>query len=203
MTFNKVQKGIISALRPTHGIRWTQLKKIIVDKKKICSERIFRVTLNELVASNVVFKYEVTPQCIEYYLKETIEDPKKSLDEAFERHRSQFEFVINNIEKHMNKIPLMDLAGLIVVIWKMLNNLEFSMIVGVIIQNKSELSQGKDFQLHKAKLIDIILKSKTEDKLRLFDYIERLLRWETYQFSEAVKKELTDRQIPWSNQKSS
>lgn len=204
MAFNRFQKGIISALKSTHGIRWAQLKRIVVDDKKICSERVFRETLNELVASGVVYKYEITPQHIEYYLPEQFKDPKKSLDEAFERHYSQFEFVINSIEKYRNKVPLIDLAGLIVIIWKMLNNLESSFVIASIMQNKPKLLQDKDFRQHKIKLIDIILKSKTEDeKIRLLDYIERLLRWETYQFGEAVKKELTDKQIPWFESKKS
>lgn len=204
MTFNRFQKGIISALRSTHGIRWAQLKKIIVDNKKICSERIFRENLNELVQSEVIFKYEITPQHIEYYLQEQVEDPKKSLGEAFARHYSQFEFVIDSIEKHRNKIPLMDLAGLIVIIWKMLHNLEFAMINVSIMSNKPKLLQGKDFRSHKLKLIEIISKSKTEkEKLRLFDYVDRLLRWESYQFGETIKKELTDKQIPWFESKKS
>lgn len=198
MTFNKFQKGIISALRSTHGIRWLQLKKIVVDDKKVCSERVFRETLNELVQHAIIFRYEITPQHIEYYLQEKAKDPKKSLDEAFARHYSQFEFVINSIKKHRNKIPLMDLAGLMVIIWKMLHNLEFAMINMSIIHNKPKLIQGKDFHSHKLKLIEIISESKTEeDKIRLFDYIDRLLRWESYQFGEAIKKELTDKQIPW------
>lgn len=204
MTFNKVQKEIISALRSTQGIRWAQLKKIIVDNRKICSERIFRETLNELVKSEIVIKYEITQQHIEYYLQEKVEDPKKSLAEAFERHYSQFEFVIDSIEKYRNKIPLLDLAGLIVIIWKVLHNLEFAMINVSLMHNKPKLLQGKDFFSHKSKLIKIILKSKTEDeKLRLFDYVDRLLRWESYQFGEAIKKELTDKQIPWFESKKS
>lgn len=202
MAFNKFQKEIISVLKSTHGIRWADLKKVIVDKKKICSERIFRETLNELVLSEVVFKYELSPQHIEYYLQEQGEDPKKLLDEAFTRHYSQLEFVINSIEKHIAKIPSMDLAGLIVTLWKMLHNLEFAMINVSIMHNKPKLVKGKDFKLLKIKLIEIMSKSKTgDDQIRLFDYIDRLLRWETYQFGELVKKELTDKQIPWFESK--
>lgn len=202
MTFNKFQKGIISVLKSTHGIRWAGLKKIVVDDKKICSERVFRETLNELVQSDVIFKYELTPQHIEYYLQEQGEDTQKLLDEAFARHYSQFEFVIKSIEKNRNKLPILDLAGLIVTLWKILHNLEFAMINVSIMHNKPKLLKGKDFKAHKLKLIEMISTTKTdEEKIRLFDYVDRLLRWESYQFGELVKKELTDKQIPWFESK--
>jgi hypothetical protein len=53
------QDAIISVLNEHKKLRFGELSKIIVEKKKICSERIFRETLAYLVNKKIIKKIEI------------------------------------------------------------------------------------------------------------------------------------------------
>ena len=199
MTFNKIQNEIITVIRSANGIRWSSLKRIIVDDRKICSERIFRQTLNNLVENEAVFKREITRQHVEYYVEQEIENLQQTFDEWYKKTYSQIDFVIGSIKKNRTKIPLIDLSGLIVTLWRILSN--FSLLITIVIQmhEKPDLAKGKDLQPLFEKLLTTITQTKSkESKVDLWDFMSRFLTYEMNELSKLVKKDLTQKEIPWT-----
>lgn len=199
MTFNKIQNEIITAIRSANGIRWASLKRIIVNDKKICSERIFRQTLNKLVENEAVFKREITRQHVEYYVEQEIENFEQTFNEWYKKSYSQLDFVIGSIKKNRTKIPLTDLSGLIVTLWRILSNFSLLITTVILVHEKPDLAKGKDLQLLFKKLLLIISQTKSkESKVELWDFVSRFLTYEMNELSKLVKKDLTQKQIPWT-----
>lgn len=198
MTFNKIQNEIITAIRSANGIRWASLKRIIVNDKKICSERIFRQTLNKLVENEAVFKREITRQHVEYYVEKEMENFEQTFDEWYKKNYSQIDFVIGSIKKNRSKIPLTDLSGLIVTLWRILSNFSLLITTVIVVHEKPDLVKGKDLQLLFQKLLSILSQTKSkESKIDLWDFLSRFLTYEMNELSKVIKKDLTQKQIPW------
>jgi len=199
MTFNKIQNEIITVIRSENGIRWASLKRIIVDNRKICSERIFRQTLNNLVENEAVFKREITRQHVEYYVEQEIENLKQTFDEWYKKNYFQIDFVIGSIKKNRTKIPLTDLSGLIVTLWRILSNFSLLITTVILMHEKPDLAKGKDLLPLFEKLLTIISQTKSkESKVDLCDFMSRYLTYEMNELSKLVKKDLTQKQIPWT-----
>lgn len=199
MTFNKIQNEIITAIRSANGIRWASLKRIIVNDKKICSERIFRQTLNKLAENEAVFKREITRQHVEYYVEQEIENFEQTFDEWYKKNYSQIDFVIRSIKKNRTKIPLTDLSGLIVTLWKILSNFSLLITTVILVHENPDLAKGKDLQPLFTKLLTIISQTKSKErKVDLWDFTSRFLTYEMNELSKLVKKDLTQKQIPWT-----
>ncbi len=199
MTFNKIQNEIITVIRSANGIRWASLKRIIVDDRKICSERIFRQTLNNLVENEAVFKREITRQHVEYYVEQEIENFEQTFDEWYKKNYSQINFVIGSIKKNRTKIPLTDLSGLIVTLWRILSNFSLLITTVILVHEKPDLAKGKDLQPLFKKLLTMLSQTKSkESKVDLWDFTSRLLTYEINELSKLVKKDLTQKQIPWT-----
>ena len=77
---NKIEKEIHKVIHEKGRIRWTQLKKIICDDKKICSERIFREKLNGMVERNLVFKLELGKTNVVYSTESSLMKSSKLID---------------------------------------------------------------------------------------------------------------------------
>jgi len=75
---NKIEKEIHKVIHEKGRIRWTQLKKIICENKKICSERIFREKLNGMVERNLVFRLEFGKTNVVYSTESNLEKSEKS-----------------------------------------------------------------------------------------------------------------------------
>lgn len=56
---NQARKTIISALNEHEKLRFGELERLIVVEKKACSERIFRVILEELVQKKIIKKHVI------------------------------------------------------------------------------------------------------------------------------------------------
>jgi len=59
ITRNNTQDEIFSALKKHEKLRYGELAKIVVEKNKICSDRIFRETLALMVNTKMVKKFEI------------------------------------------------------------------------------------------------------------------------------------------------
>jgi len=109
-----------------HGrIRWTPLKKIIVDDKQICSERIFRERLNEMVERSLVFRLELGKANVVYSTKSGLEKSEKSRINYFYIFLKASLKNLQAFEKKMDKISDTEKSDLIVSLLKIILLLEW------------------------------------------------------------------------------
>lgn len=101
---NKRQREIHKEIHKQDRIRWSALKKIIVDEKKICSERIFRETLNEMVDEGLVFRLELAKGNVVYSIDSGLEKAEKSRISYFNVYLKAGKENLNYFKKKMDKM---------------------------------------------------------------------------------------------------
>ena len=114
------EKEIHKAIHRSSRIRWTQLKKIIVDEKQICSERIFREKLNKMVEQNLVFRLEFGRANVVYSTKSGIEKTERSRINYFYIFLKASLQNLQSFEKKMDKMSDTDKSDLIVSLLKVI-----------------------------------------------------------------------------------
>ena len=113
---------------------------------------------------------------------------------VLQRINWHLEFLIHNMEKNSYRIPLVELAKMIVNLWKILNNLELLCLQASIVHRRAIPLEVKDFKQQKKKLIDLVLATKpVDDQRKLCNYIGRLATSETNQLADIVRKGLAER----------
>lgn len=81
----KTEDAILSTLQKHEKLRYTELQNIIIHQLGICSERIFRESLDTIVGKGIVKKFEIARNNIIYSINSEIlmikdEDIKKMMD---------------------------------------------------------------------------------------------------------------------------
>lgn len=81
----KTEDAILSTLQKHEKLRYTELQNIIVHQLGICSERIFRESLDTIVGKGMVKKFEIARNNVIYSISSEIlmikdEDIKKMMD---------------------------------------------------------------------------------------------------------------------------
>ena len=207
---------IIKTIREHQRIRWRPLMKIITSSSNssekslmnlapevYCSERIFRERLNHLVENRLVFREEIKNGYVEYIVDKDLLKTDQTLGESFDNNYSEIEFVLNNIEKNKTKIPIDDLAGQIHYLWQIINHLELRVIIFSVMTNNQKLVEKYNWKKLRIKLLGLVdLKSNIE-RIQLLDLIDKMITYETTQRCEVLKQDLTAKNIPWHDSKTS
>ena len=122
---DKIEKEIHKVIHEKRRIRWTQLKKIICDGKKICSERIFREKLNGMVERNLVFKLELGKTNVVYSTESSLEKSEKSRISYFYLFLKASFNNLEDFEKKMDKMSDTEKSDILVSFLKIILLLEW------------------------------------------------------------------------------
>lgn len=122
---DKIEKEIHKVIHEKGRIRWTQLKKIICDNKKICSERIFREKLNGMVERNLVFKLELGKTNVVYSTESSLEKSEKSRISYFYIFLKASFKNLEAFEKKMDKMSDTEKSDILVSFLKIILLLEW------------------------------------------------------------------------------
>lgn len=202
MDLTPLEKSIIKEIEQIRKIRWADLKRIIVDEKELVSERVFRETLNEMVDMKLVHRREVSRQNVEYYVDVDVVELENKAKKFFEYNFPEFKRLINHIEKNRSKIPIVDLAGYVVILWQIASHFEYKGAILSYLANTDQLTKFKEWQEIKPKLLELVVSIKNIDnRLELIDLSDAILNQGTYQGVTVIKNDLESKNIPWSPSK--
>lgn len=194
---NKYEKIIYELIKEFGKIRYGKLQKIILDDESM-SKTTFRLTLNRMVAENIVFKNKISEQNSEYYVDREIEELEKDTLEFFDYNLPEAKNLIEHIMKNRSKIPKEDLAGYITVLWKAINHLEYKGEMMSIMTNNLKLSKRKECEEIRLMLIELILDSKSiGDVSELFSLTDAYLQYETLESLKVLKEDLHSKDLTW------
>ena len=122
---NKIYKEITKQGK----IRWRKLKNIIVNEKKITSDRIFRETLNNMVEKKRVFKIEIAKQNVVYTTDSEFLDEEKNTIEAVELLLPDYEENFKEFKKRLQKSSDYEKASIIIILMRMLSQIDWMLQV--------------------------------------------------------------------------
>ena len=122
---NKIYKEITKQGK----IRWRKLKNIIVNEKKITSDRIFRETLNNMVEKKRVFKIEIAKQNVVYTTDSEFLDEEKNTIETVELLLPEYEENFKEFKKRLQKSSDYEKASIIIILMRMLSQIDWMLQV--------------------------------------------------------------------------
>ena len=202
MALTWLEKAIYKEIEKNRKIRWADLKRTIVDDEERISERVFRETLKDMVKRKLVYRREISRQNVEYYVDVDVVELENNAKQFFEFHFPEFKSLINHIEKNRSKIPLVDLAGYVAVLWQVATHFEYKGALLTHLTNTDRLAKLKGWQEIKPKLLKLIVLTKNLDKrLQLMDLSDAILDQGTFQGISAIRKDLDSKNIAWNPSK--
>ncbi len=163
MALTWLEKAIYKEIEKNRKIRWADLKRTIVDDEERISERVFRETLKDMVKRKLVYRREISRQNVEYYVDVDVVELENNAKQFFEFHFPEFKSLINHIEKNRSKIPLVDLAGYVAVLWQVATHFEYKGALLTHLTNTDRLAKLKGWQEIKPKLLKLIVLTKNLD----------------------------------------
>lgn len=104
----ETEKAIFDTLQEHESLHYTELEKIVVCNMKVCSSRIFRETLLEMVQKNIVKKYESSRTNVIYSISSEIH---VVTDEEIKDILNSFE-LLNEQNVEMRKVISSDASDL-------------------------------------------------------------------------------------------
>ena len=196
---DRIEKAIYNEIRNNLRIRWLELKSIIVDEKKLISERPFREILNDLVDRKIVYKDEVERGHTEYYVDKDLEDIEKRIIQVFKIELAEFRVSIKHIKKFRKKLPDDVLASYFVMLWKFSNHLDFKATILTGLTKNEKIIDVEGLQKLKLDLIDLISHSKLEKTFDMLNLAGIYLQYETDEMKKEFQKDWKSRNLPFPN----
>ena len=194
---NRIEKIIYSEIRKNIRIRWSDLKRIIVEEKELISERPFREMLNGLVSNKIVYKDEITKGHTEYYIDKEFKDIEKKFKETLKKEIPKFRKSIKHIKKFRNKISDEDLAGYFTIMWKTSNHLDFKAFAVSYLTNNTRVVDVTGLQKIKEDLVDLIsIENNPEKTINLLNLANIYLQYETDEMRKEFRKDWDSKKFP-------
>lgn len=197
---DKNEKAIYNEIRKNLRIRWSELKSIIVEEKKLISERPFREILNDLVERKIVYRDEVERGHTEYYVDKDFEDIEKRVIQVFKTELPKFRNGIKHIKKYRNKIPDDVLAAYFVMLWKLSNHLDFKAVILVLLTKNEKIIDIEELKKLKLDLINLISKTNIDKTLNLINLADIYLQYETEEMKKLFREDWKSRNLPFPNE---
>lgn len=194
---NRIEKIIYSEIQKNIRIRWSVLKRIIVEDKQLISERPFREILNGLVSNKIVYKDEIAKGHTEYYVDKEFEDIEKKFQETLKEEIPKFRKSIKHIKEFRNKISDEDLAGYFTIMWKTSNHLDFKALVVSYLTNNTKVADIMGLQKIKEDLVDLISIGNNPDQtINLLNLADMYLQYETDEMRKQFRKDWDSKKFP-------
>jgi len=202
MELNHVEKVIYNEIKRHRKIRWGQLKKIIVNERKIISERPFRETLNNMVENKIVLRDEIDKQNVEYYVDVDIIKLEENAHEFFENILPEIKKLIFHIKKNRSKIDFVTLAGYVATLWHVISHFEYKGEVLSFLTNTDRVSRREECDEIRIELFKLIFKTKKQDEgIELMGLSDEIMNVGTKEIFVKIKEDLNSRNIPWEPSK--
>jgi len=151
-----------------------------------------------LLDFQVVHRREISRQNVEYYIDVDVVQLENQAKEFFKTNFPELKSLINHIEKNRSKIPIVDLAGYVVILWQVASHFEYKGAVLSYITNTDRLAKLKEWKEIKPRLLKLVITIKDLDnRLDLIDLSDAILNQGTYQGITAIRKDLESKNIPW------
>ena len=193
---NRIEKIIYNEIQKNIRIRWSDLKRIIVEEKQLISERPFREILNELVNKKIVYRDEVEKGHTEYYVDKDLKDIEKRITKAFKKELPEFSEGIKHIKKYRNKISNDVLASYFVMLWKLSNHLDFKATILAGLTKNERIIDIEGLQKLKLDLIDLISNSSLEKTFEMLNLADVYFQYETDEMKKLFKEDWESRSLP-------
>lgn len=194
---NRIEKVIYSEIRKNIRIRWSDLKRIIVEEKELISERPFREMLNDLVSNKIVYKDEIAKGHTEYYIDKEFKDIEKKFQETLKEEIPKFRKSIKHIKEFRDKISDEDLAGYFTIMWKTSNHLDFKAFAVSYLTNNTKVVDVTGLQKIKEDLVDLItIKNNPEKTINLLNLADIYLQYETDAMRQQFRKDWDSKNFP-------
>jgi len=199
MEQNRIEKAIIRTLQKNRRLRWGELREIVVEELDVCSDRIFRQSLNRLVESKDVYKKEIAKQHTEYYVNLDVIEIEKSSEDFFKENLPKMKELIKHIKKNKTKIPIEDLSGYISTLWQITSHLEFKGYILSYVTGTTRISKREECDEIRRKLLELMLSSKKlDDRLDTIGTSDYYLNVGTFEAIKIIKNDLDSKGIPWN-----
>ena len=197
---DRIEKAIYNEIHDNLRIRWSDLKRIIVDEQKLISERPFREILNDLVDRKIVYKDEVERGHTEYYVDKDLEDIEKRIIQVFKIELAEFRVSIKHIKKFRKKLPDDVLASYFVMLWKFSNHLDFKATILAGLTKNVKIIDVEGLQKLKLDLINLISHSKLKKTFDMLNLADIYLQYETDEMKKEFQKDWKSRNLPFPNE---
>lgn len=197
---DKIEKAIYTEIQNNIRIRWTDLRRIIVDGKKLISERPFREILNDLVDKKTVYRDEVGKGHTEYYVDKDYEDIEERIIQAFKKELPEFREGIKHIKKFRNKLPDDILASYFVMLWKLSNHLDFKVTLLIGLTKNPRIIGIEELQKLKEDLIDLVSGSNLIKTFEMLNLADVYFQYETDEMKKVFREDWKSRNLPFPNE---
>lgn len=122
---DRPEKEIFAVINEKGKIRYNELKRIIVEEKKIVSERPFREALNRLVGNRAVFRIQLDKQNVIYTADPKLYRIEKNMEAYHEAILSGYERDLDKLKEKINKLSDVEKADLLISFTKSISFLHF------------------------------------------------------------------------------
>ncbi len=197
---DRIEKEIYNEIHSNIRIRWGKLKKIIVQDKKLISERPFREKLNDLVERKIVYRDEMDKGHTAYYVDKDFKDIEERVYQIFKKELPEFRAGIKHIKKFRNKIPEDVLASYFVMLWKLSNHLDFKASILISITNNEEIINVEELEQLKIDLFNMVSTSNIDKTLNMINLADVYFQYETDEMKKEFKKDWKSRNLPFPNE---
>ena len=197
---DRIEKAIYNVIRNNLRIRWSDLRRTIVEEKKLISDRPFREILNDLVDRKIVYKDKVGIGHTEYYVDKDFKDIEKRIIQAFKKELPEFRDGIKHIKKFRKKLPDDVLASYFVMLWKLSNHLDFKASILAGLTKNERIIDIEGLKKLKLDLIDLISNPNLEKTLDMLNLADVYFQYETDEMKKEFRIDWKSRDLPFPNE---
>jgi DNA-binding HxlR family transcriptional regulator len=194
LNLDRIEKAIYQEIRKRMKIRWRPLMQIIVPAE--CSERVFREKLNEMVEKGLVFKNEKSRQHVEYYVDSDIIKMEQNAEKIKSIKFPELKYFIKEIGKHASKIPLIDLASYIVILWRIIDYFEYNSGILAGITNNSQIQMREECDDLREQLMEMLYNlPKIDDVIQVLDLTSAIFDYDCKVMLDLLHQDLQSKNI--------
>jgi DNA-binding HxlR family transcriptional regulator len=179
-TLDHIEKKIYSTLSKNGKLRYNELKNIIVDKTKACSERPFRERLNLLVENKMINRVEISRQNVHYTVDFSVSGPSNADIERMSELILYIEDRFNDLKSKVFKSSNVEkTASEIVSFAKFLGNVELQLL---ILENTTKHPKINKFlkKVQSLKVKTLKLPNQSPKSKMLNGFLHFILTMETF-----------------------
>lgn len=183
-----IEEKIYNEVEKQGKIRYNELRRIIVDKKKIISERPFREKLGQMVKNGLISRTQVDKQNVVYSTKLDWYEYQKDGEKLFQIMLTDFEEKLDKLTPKLNKLSNIEKANFIVSIITMISHLEWNFIrFSKDNENVKIKKQRQRLDDLKTKIQQIAFADDDEKKHVVSHMIDHLLRSQYLQIDASLE----------------
>jgi len=187
------EKQICKVLEKYTKIRYNHLKRVVVEEKKLMSDRPFRETLKQLVKKDLVKKLPIDKQHVEYTVQFDDIEYEKETGDFFEKLISNHNKILYKFIDKREKMSKIEQANFIVSLLKSVYLTRFWFKDFVHARNNPKIRSLKvDFQNVKdlAESIAVDKGLDVSENLDIYETVSKVMMYESRDMLEEINQNL-------------